>query len=80
MYLDGVELISNGVGSVGVLPDPHDAYTLMKNATVKSGGCYLLANQRGCDGQFSVVHCLADSVIGNNEDLILSTKYYSRYL
>lgn len=48
--LDGAEIISNGIGAMTVYGQPDISYQMVKTATMKSGGCYLLANQKGCDG------------------------------
>ncbi|MCZ6675635.1 MAG: NAD(+) synthase [Candidatus Poribacteria bacterium] len=48
--LDGVELIANGSGSHHELRKLNKRIDLIRNATSKSGGVYLYANQQGCDG------------------------------
>ncbi|XP_012589779.1 PREDICTED: glutamine-dependent NAD(+) synthetase [Condylura cristata] len=50
MGLDGVEIFTNASGSHHVLRKAHARVDLVASATAKSGGIYLLANQRGCDG------------------------------
>lgn len=48
--LSGVEIIGNGSGSHHQLRKLDKRIDLIKNATAKSGGIYLYANQQGCDG------------------------------
>jgi len=48
--LDGVEIFTNGSGSHHALRKLRQRVGLVKQATEKSGGVYLYANQRGCDG------------------------------
>lgn len=55
MALAGVEIVSNGSASLQELGRADIAYTLVRSATLKSGGCYLLANQRGSDGEITVL-------------------------
>lgn len=50
LALDGVEIISNPSGSHHQLRKVNKRIQLIQNATTKSGGIYLYANQRGCDG------------------------------
>uniref|UniRef100_A0A7S4C0W7 Glutamine-dependent NAD(+) synthetase n=1 Tax=Chrysotila carterae TaxID=13221 RepID=A0A7S4C0W7_CHRCT len=50
MSLDGVEIIANGSGSHHRLRMLDQRLDLLRGATQKSGGLYLYANQRGCDG------------------------------
>ena len=50
LALNGVEVISNGSGSHHSLRKLNQRLDLISNATAKSGGVYLYANQRGCDG------------------------------
>ncbi|XP_007947462.1 glutamine-dependent NAD(+) synthetase [Orycteropus afer afer] len=50
MGLDGVEIFTNASGSHHVLRKAHTRVDLVSMATAKSGGIYLLANQKGCDG------------------------------
>jgi NAD+ synthase (glutamine-hydrolysing) len=50
LALAGVEIISNGSGSHHQLRKLNQRLDLMLNATAKSGGVYLYANQQGCDG------------------------------
>ena len=48
--LGGVEILGNGSGSHHELRKLNYRVELMSLATRKSGGVYLYANQRGCDG------------------------------
>ncbi|XP_061740540.1 glutamine-dependent NAD(+) synthetase isoform X1 [Nerophis ophidion] len=50
MGLDGVEIFTNSSASHHVLRKAGQRTNLIKTATTKSGGIYLYANQRGCDG------------------------------
>ncbi|XP_031704094.1 glutamine-dependent NAD(+) synthetase [Anarrhichthys ocellatus] len=50
MGLDGVEIFTNASASHHVLRKADQRVNLIKSATTKSGGIYLYANQRGCDG------------------------------
>ncbi|XP_036918496.1 glutamine-dependent NAD(+) synthetase isoform X3 [Sturnira hondurensis] len=50
MGLDGVEIFANASGSHHVLRKAHTRVDLVTMATAKNGGIYLLANQKGCDG------------------------------
>lgn len=62
LSLDGVEIISNGSGSYMELRKAYVTVDLVKSATFKSGGAYLLSNLRGCDGQriyFNGCSCVA---------------------
>jgi NAD+ synthase (glutamine-hydrolysing) len=75
MGLDGVEIVSNGSGSYHQLRKTYVTVDLVKSATMKSGGCYLFNNLRGCDGQrvyFSGCSCIAI-----NGDIISRTKEFA---
>ena len=48
--LNGIEIITNGSGSHHELRKLNTRVDLIRNATSKSGGVYLYANQQGCDG------------------------------
>ncbi|XP_070684228.1 glutamine-dependent NAD(+) synthetase-like [Pempheris klunzingeri] len=50
MGLDGVEIFTNSSASHHELRKADQRLNLIKSATIKSGGIYLYANQRGCDG------------------------------
>ena len=47
MGLDGVEIFTNSSGSHHQLRKANITVDLIKNATFKSGGVYLYANQKG---------------------------------
>ncbi|OWA53461.1 Glutamine-dependent NAD(+) synthetase [Hypsibius exemplaris] len=49
--LDGVEIFTNASGSYHELRKLRTAYTLVESASMKSGGVYMYANMRGCDGE-----------------------------
>ncbi|KAL1710864.1 hypothetical protein EV121DRAFT_251128 [Schizophyllum commune] len=50
MGLDGVEIFTNSSGSHHELRKLYRRVELIKEATLKTGGIYLYANQQGCDG------------------------------
>ncbi|KAH9817214.1 hypothetical protein DFH28DRAFT_1081433 [Melampsora americana] len=50
MSLEGVEIILNSSASHHELRKLHTRIDLIKEATLKSGGVYVYANQQGCDG------------------------------
>ncbi|KAL4642031.1 glutamine-dependent NAD(+) synthetase [Arapaima gigas] len=50
MGLDGVEIITNSSASYHELRKADQRVNLIKSATGKSGGIYMFANQKGCDG------------------------------
>eukprot|EP00798_Chlamydomonas_sp_ICE-L_P005201 gene5201-18428_t len=50
LALAGVDIISNGSGSHHQLRKLDQRLQLIQGATSRSGGVYLYANQRGCDG------------------------------
>uniref|UniRef100_A0A6J0SU63 Glutamine-dependent NAD(+) synthetase n=2 Tax=Pogona vitticeps TaxID=103695 RepID=A0A6J0SU63_9SAUR len=50
MGIDGVEIFANSSASHHVLGKAHTRVELVNSATAKNGGIYLLANQKGCDG------------------------------
>lgn len=68
MSLDGVEIICNGSGSTQMMENANEGYKRIQNATARTGGCYLLANQRGCDGSPS--YFAGYCCIGMNGDLV----------
>lgn len=62
MGFDGVEIFCNASGSYTELRKAYIVADLVKNATYKSGGCYIFSNLRGCDGQrvyFNGASCIA---------------------
>uniref|UniRef100_A0A8C2IME4 Glutamine-dependent NAD(+) synthetase n=1 Tax=Cyprinus carpio TaxID=7962 RepID=A0A8C2IME4_CYPCA len=50
MGLDGIEIFTNSSASYHELRKADHRVNLIKSATTKSGGIYLFANQKGCDG------------------------------
>nr|XP_006642713.1 PREDICTED: glutamine-dependent NAD(+) synthetase isoform X1 [Lepisosteus oculatus] len=50
MGQDGVEIFTNSSGSHHELRKAYHRVNLVKSATAKAGGIYILANQKGCDG------------------------------
>ncbi|XP_062973441.1 glutamine-dependent NAD(+) synthetase [Elgaria multicarinata webbii] len=50
MGIDGVEIFTNSSASHHVLGKAHTRVELVNFATAKNGGIYVLANQKGCDG------------------------------
>uniref|UniRef100_A0AAY4EB57 Glutamine-dependent NAD(+) synthetase n=1 Tax=Denticeps clupeoides TaxID=299321 RepID=A0AAY4EB57_9TELE len=50
MGLDGVEIFTNSSASYHELRKAEQRVMLVRSATNKSGGIYLFANQKGCDG------------------------------
>jgi len=73
--LDGVEIIVNGSGSYMELRKAYVAVELVRSATLKSGGCYMFSNLRGCDGQR--VYFNGGSSITVNGDTVARTAQYS---
>ncbi|MPC16384.1 putative glutamine-dependent NAD(+) synthetase [Portunus trituberculatus] len=75
MSLDGVEIIVNGSGSYTEIRKGYVCRDLVMSATARSGGCYLFANQRGCDGDR--VYFSGNSMIGLNGSIVARTLPYS---
>ncbi|KAF7251743.1 Glutamine-dependent NAD(+) synthetase [Varanus komodoensis] len=50
MGIDGVEIFTNSSASHHILRKANTRVELVKFATAKNGGIYVLANQKGCDG------------------------------
>ncbi|XP_077178184.1 glutamine-dependent NAD(+) synthetase isoform X6 [Paroedura picta] len=50
MGIDGVEIFTNSSASHHVLRKAHMRVDLVNSAMTKNGGIYILANQKGCDG------------------------------
>ncbi|XP_068218898.1 glutamine-dependent NAD(+) synthetase-like isoform X1 [Palaemon carinicauda] len=73
--LDGAEIISNGLGSAEEYGRPELGYQMVQMATMKSGGCYLFANQKGFDG--SQGYYAGDSCIGLNGNIIAHTNIHT---
>jgi len=75
MGLDGVEIIVNGSGSYMELRKAYVAVELVRSATMKSGGCYMFSNLRGCDGER--VYFNGCSSITVNGEVVARTAQYS---
>ncbi|XP_069950909.1 glutamine-dependent NAD(+) synthetase isoform X2 [Cherax quadricarinatus] len=75
MSLDGAEIIVNGSGSYTEIRKGYVSRDLIMSATARSGGCYLFANQRGCDGDR--VYFSGDSMIGLNGAIVARATPYS---
>ncbi|XP_041452892.1 glutamine-dependent NAD(+) synthetase-like [Lytechinus variegatus] len=69
MSLDGVEIVTNGSGSLHHLRKGHRLVDLIKNATLKCGGIYMYSNLRGCDGER--VYYYGGSMIAVNGDVVV---------
>ncbi|KAF7277740.1 NAD synthetase [Rhynchophorus ferrugineus] len=75
MSMDGVEIICNGSGSHAELKKNYILTDLVKNATMKAGGCYIFSNLRGCDGER--IYFAGTSSITLNGFILTTTKQYS---
>lgn len=75
MAMDGVEIIVNGSGSYMELRKAYVAVELVRSATLKSGGCYMFSNLRGCDGER--VYFNGCSNICVNGEMVARTAQYS---
>ena len=75
MGLDGVEIIVNGSGSYMELRKAYVAVELVRSATLKSGGCYMFSNLRGCDGER--VYFNGCSSITVNGEVVARTAQFS---
>ncbi|XP_048517441.1 glutamine-dependent NAD(+) synthetase [Dendroctonus ponderosae] len=75
LSLDGVEIICNGSGSHTQLRKNYILTDLVKNATMKCGGCYVFSNLRGCDGER--VYFDGTSSITLNGAIISRTKQFA---
>jgi len=75
MAMDGVEIIVNGSGSYMELRKAYVAVELVKSATLKSGGCYMFSNLRGCDGER--VYFNGCSSICVNGEVVARTAQYA---
>jgi len=74
MSLDGVEIIVNGSGSYMELRKAYVAVELIRSATLKSGGCYMFSNLRGCDGQRTYFN--GNSCIALNGNMVARTAQF----
>lgn len=75
LSMDGVEIICNGSGSHTELRKNYILSDLVKNATMKCGGCYIFSNLRGCDGER--LYFEGTSSITLNGSLLATTKQFS---
>lgn len=73
--LDGVEIIGNGSGSHHQLRKLDKRVNLMQSATDKTGGVYLYANQKGCDG--GRLYFDGSSMIWQNGQLLAQAPQFS---
>ncbi|KAJ1945699.1 glutamine-dependent NAD(+) synthetase, partial [Linderina macrospora] len=74
MSLDGAEIIINSSGSHHELRKLHRRVELIKEATMKCGGIYLYANQKGCDGD-RMYYDGSAMVLTNGEVLAMSPQF-----
>ncbi|XP_051797998.1 glutamine-dependent NAD(+) synthetase isoform X1 [Acanthochromis polyacanthus] len=75
MGLDGVEIFTNSSASHHELRKADQRINLIKSATTKSGGIYLYANQRGCDGDR--VYYDGCSMVAINGDIVAQGAQFS---
>uniref|UniRef100_A0A3B4EDT0 Glutamine-dependent NAD(+) synthetase n=1 Tax=Pygocentrus nattereri TaxID=42514 RepID=A0A3B4EDT0_PYGNA len=75
MGLDGVEIFTNSSASYHELRKADQRVNLVKSATTKSGGIYLFANQKGCDGDR--LYYDGCSMIAINGDIVAQGKQFS---
>ena len=73
--LDGVEIILNSSGSHHELRKLDTRINLILEATAKSGGVYMYANQRGCDGDR--LYYDGSSLILNNGKVLAQGSQFS---
>mmetsp|Transcript_755 Transcript_755/g.1505 ORF Transcript_755/g.1505 Transcript_755/m.1505 type:complete len:698 (-) Transcript_755:116-2209(-) len=73
--LNGAEIIANGSGSHHQLRKLDQRLDLINSATAKGGGCYLYANQQGCDGDRLYYDGCA--MISTNGKIIAQGKQFS---
>ncbi|KAJ2160337.1 glutamine-dependent NAD(+) synthetase [Coemansia sp. RSA 552] len=74
MSLDGAEVIVNSSGSHHELRKLQRRVDLISEATLKCGGIYLYANQRGCDGD-RLYYDGSAMVLVNGEVLAMSRQF-----
>ncbi|KAJ2697489.1 glutamine-dependent NAD(+) synthetase [Coemansia sp. IMI 209128] len=74
MSLDGAEIIVNSSGSHHELRKLGRRIELIREATLKCGGVYLYANQKGCDGD-RVYYDGSAMVLANGEILAMGTQF-----
>ncbi|KAJ8416209.1 hypothetical protein AAFF_G00382310 [Aldrovandia affinis] len=75
MGLDGVEIFTNSSASYHQLRKADHRVILVKSATTKSGGIYVYANQKGCDGDRLYYDGCA--MIAINGDIVVQGKQFS---
>ncbi|KAI8320043.1 glutamine-dependent NAD(+) synthetase with GAT domain-containing protein [Martensiomyces pterosporus] len=75
MSLDGAEIIINSSGSHHELRKLHRRIELIREATLKCGGIYLYANQKGCDGDR--VYYDGSAMVLSNGDILAMGKQFS---
>jgi NAD+ synthase (glutamine-hydrolysing) len=68
LALAGAEIITNGSGSHHNLRKLDQRLKLILSATSKSGGCYMYANQIGCDG--GRLYYDGCAMVGVNGDIV----------
>uniref|UniRef100_A0A673WXU5 Glutamine-dependent NAD(+) synthetase n=1 Tax=Salmo trutta TaxID=8032 RepID=A0A673WXU5_SALTR len=69
MVLDSVEIFTNSSASYHELRKADHRVNLVISATTKSGGIYMFANQKGCDGDCAMVAI--------NEDIVAQGRKFS---
>ncbi|ORX66703.1 glutamine-dependent NAD(+) synthetase with GAT domain-containing protein [Linderina pennispora] len=74
MSLDGAEIIINSSGSHHELRKLHRRVELIREATMKCGGIYLYANQKGCDGD-RLYYDGSAMVLANGEVLAMGRQF-----
>ncbi|KAJ1922465.1 glutamine-dependent NAD(+) synthetase [Coemansia sp. S100] len=74
MSLDGAEIILNSSGSHHELRKLRRRIELIREATLKCGGIYLYANQKGCDGD-RVYYDGSAMVLANGEILAMGQQF-----
>ena len=74
MTSQGVEVITNGSASHHVLRKLDTRYSLIQTATFKTGGVYLYANLRGCDGE-RLYFDGASMILKNGELLAIGSQF-----
>jgi len=75
LSLSGIEILGNGSGSYHQLRKLHTRVDYIRNATAKSGGIYLYANQQGCDG--GRVYFDGCAMIAINGDVVAQGSQFS---
>lgn len=79
MGLDGVEIFTNSSGSHFELRKLKTRLDLIIEATKKSGGIYLYANQKGCDGD-RLFYDGSSMIICNGQILACGSQFCTLYL